>query len=65
MYSPATKAPQLPLRAPAATRALTVTERAEAAVDLDALEVEAVAHGDADGAAEGIEAVDRIGTEDA
>ncbi len=45
--------------------ALGVAERADAAVDLDALEVEAVAHDDADRAADSVEAVHRIGADDA
>ena len=64
MPSTATNAPQVPLRAPAASEPWHVSERAEAAVDLGALEVEAVAHDDADRAADGVEAEDRIGADD-
>ncbi len=52
MNSPATNAPQVPLLRTDGDRALVAAERAEARVDLDALEIEAVAHDDADSAAE-------------
>ena len=54
----------VPLRGAGGQLTLDVAERAAAAVDLGALEVEAVAHHDRHRAAERVETEDRVGADD-